>query len=584
MNRLFFDLETDGLDPDVIHCIALGNPDTGEVWSYNPREIRMGLKELQEADEIIGHNIIGYDLPVIKKLYPKWSSDAKVTDTLVLSRMIKADLKNEDFDKNWAVDVLPKRLFGSHGLEAWGIRLDLHKGDFGKTTDWSEWSQEMQDYCEQDVAVCMKLYEYLNPQSQPEEALNLVHEITRVAENIGKAGWTFDKNAAADLYGVLAARRAEIENELQDMFEPWYVETEFIPKRNNKTLGYEKDVPVIKRTEVKFNHNSRRHIEFCLRRKYNWKPKKMTPQGHAIIDDVVLGDLDYPEAQKLSELFLIQKRIGQLAEGPQAWLKKVDKDGKLRHRIQALGTVTHRAAHISPNLGQVPATRLKYGKECRSLFTVPRGYSLVGSDLSGLEIRCFAHYTNDKEYTRQILEGDIHSYNQSLVGLQTRDQAKTWLYATLYGAGDGRIGQVVGKGAAEGRKLKENFMKGMPAFARLKKAVERAAERGHIKSLDGRTIKVRSPHAALNTLLQSTGSIICAKWVTLLDNKIKEEGLDATIIAWVHDEVQIAVREGQEEDVGNLARRMAQEAGEAYKFRIPIDAEYAIGRTWADTH
>lgn len=590
MRRLFFDLETDGLDPDVIHCIAVGE-EGHPVWSYGPDQIKEGLEMLCKADELVAHNGLGYDFKVIKKLYPSWPFEGKRTDTLVLSRLIRADLKNEDFEYNWANDVMPKKFYGSHGLKAWGMRLqnrlegDFLKGDYDG--GWEHWSQAMQDYCEQDVRVTMALYNFLKPEKQTTEAVDLAHEISAIADDIGNAGWTFDEAKAGKLYAELCVRREELDHELQDLFEPWEVSETFIPKRNNKTLGYVEGVPFIKTKTVEFNHNSRRHIEFCLTKKYGWKPAKTTPQGHAIIDDVVLGSLDYPEAKKLSELFLIQKRIGQLAEGPQAWMKKVDSDGKLRHRIISPSTRTLRCTHIQPNLSQVPAVRLPYGKQCRELFTVPSGYSLVGSDLSGIEIRLFAHFLalyDEGEYAKVILESDIHSYNQKATGLATRDQAKTWLYATLYGAGDAKVGSIVGKGAKEGKRLKDNFIEAVPAYGLLKTNVEKAASKGFIKTLGSNRIKVNSSHTSLNSLLQSAGAVICSKWVSLISKAIKEKKLDCTIVGWIHDEVQIAVRKGQEEYVGNLAQRCAKEAGEAYSLRIPIDAEYAVGRSWADTH
>lgn len=590
MRRLFFDLETDGLDPDVIHCIAVGE-EGHPVWSYGPDQIKEGLEMLCKADELVAHNGLGYDFKVIEKLYPSWPFKGKRTDTLVLSRLIRADLKNEDFEYNWANDVMPKKFYGSHGLKAWGMRLqnrlegDFLKGDYDG--GWEHWSQAMQDYCEQDVRVTMALYKYLKPEKQTTEAVDLAHEISAIADDIGNAGWTFDEAKAGKLYAELCVRREELDHELQDLFEPWEVSETFIPKRNNKTLGYVEGVPFIKTKTVEFNHNSRRHIEFCLTKKYGWKPAKTTPQGHAIIDDVVLGSLDYPEAKKLSELFLIQKRIGQLAEGPQAWMKKVDSDGKLRHRIISPSTRTLRCIHIQPNLSQVPAVRLPYGKQCRELFTVPSGYSLVGSDLSGIEIRLFAHFLalyDEGEYAKVILESDIHSYNQKATGLATRDQAKTWLYATLYGAGDAKVGSIVGKGAKEGKRLKDNFIEAVPAYGLLKTNVEKAASKGFIKTLGSNRIKVNSSHTSLNSLLQSAGAVICSKWVSLISKEIKEQKLDCTIVGWIHDEVQIAVRKGQEEYVGDLARKCAKEAGEAYSLRIPIDAEYAVGRSWADTH
>ena len=593
MRRMFFDLETDGLDPDVIHCIAVGE-EGHPVWSYGPDQIKEGLEMLCEADELIAHNGIGYDFKVIEKLYPTWPFKGKRVDTLVLSRLIRADLKNEDFEFNWAVEEMPRRMYGSHGLKAWGLRLQKNlgsgflKGDYDG--GWEHWSQEMQDYCEQDVKVTMALYKYLKPDTWPQEALDMAHQISTIAEDIGKAGWTFDEAKAGKLYAELCTKREELDHELQDLFEPWEVHETFIPKRNNKTLGYIEGEPFVKTTVVNFNHNSRRHIEFCLTKKYGWKPSKKTPQGHAIIDEVVLGNLDYPEAKKLSELFLIQKRIGQLAEGPQAWMKKVDSDGKLRHRIICPSTRTLRCTHIQPNLSQVPAVRLPYGKQCRELFTVPSGYQLVGSDLSGIEIRLFAHFCaayDGGDYAKKVLESDIHQSNaEAFSDEQTkveRSVAKGALYALLYGSGDYRLGAMVGKGAKEGKRLKDNFIAAVPSYGILKDKVEQASEKGFITSLGGNRIKVNSTHTALNSLLQSASSAVSSMWLILLSNEIKRQNLDVTILGWIHDEVQMAVK-GDPDHVGNLARRCAKEAGEAFSLRIPIEAEYSVGRTWADTH
>ena len=593
MRRMFFDLETDGLDPDVIHCIAVGE-EGHPVWSYGPDQIKEGLEMLCEADELIAHNGIGYDFKVIEKLYPTWPFNGKRVDTLVLSRLIRADLKNEDFEFNWAVEEMPRRMYGSHGLKAWGLRLQKNlgsgflKGDYDG--GWEHWSQEMQDYCEQDVKVTMALYKYLKPDAWPQEALDMAHQISTIAEDIGKAGWTFDEAKAGKLYAELCAKREELDHELQDLFEPWEVHETFIPKRNNKTLGYIEGEPFVKTTVVNFNHNSRRHIEFCLTKKYGWKPSKKTPQGHAIIDEVVLGELDYPEAKKLSELFLVGKRLGQLGEGPQAWMKKVDSDGKLRHRIICPSTRTLRCTHIQPNLSQVPAVRLPYGQQCRELFTVPSGYQLVGSDLSGIEIRLFAHFCaayDGGEYAKKVLESDIHQSNaEAFSDSHTkveRSVAKGALYALLYGSGDYRLGAMVGKGAKEGKRLKHNFIAAVPSYGILKDKVEQASEKGFITSLGGNRIKVNSTHTALNSLLQSASSAVSSMWLILLSNEIKRQNLDVTILGWIHDEVQMAVK-GDPDHVGNLARRCAKEAGEAFSLRIPIEAEYSVGRTWADTH
>lgn len=585
--RLAFDIETNGLldQLDLVHCIVAKDIETGEVFSFNPTTLPHALELLSSAEELVGHNIMGFDLPALRKVYPDWRYEGRVTDTLIASRLIHADLTGEDFTKNWLPEDLPKRLFGSHSLKAWGMRLTHFKDDYDG--GWEAWSQEMQDYCEQDVEVTYSLYKHLAIDDYSKQAVELEHDLAAICEEIGNNGWTFDYKAATKLYSGLAQERAKLEAELQELFEPWEVHETIVPKVNNSKLGYEKGVPFTKTKVIEFNPNSRKHIQRCLVAKYGWKPQEWTPSGEAKIDESVLTKLDYPEAKKLAHMFLLQKRIGQLAEGRQAWLKLYDEtDGKLRHTIVPNGAVTGRATHRSPNLAQVPATRAMYGKECRELFTVPEGYELVGSDLSGLELRCLAHYMGDDDYTKQILEGDIHSYNQKAAGLPTRDQAKTYIYAALYGAGSLRLGQIVGGGAKEGTKLKQNFEKAVPAYRQLRDSVAIACERGYLIGLDGRRLAVRSEHAALNTLLQSAGALICKKWLSLIFHELKREGLKdhAYIMAWVHDEVQIAVRKGYTNDAGHIARRMAKEAGEAFNLQIPIEAEYSVGRSWADTH
>lgn len=589
--RLVADLESDNFLDKLtkIHCIAVMDADdASRTWVFGPGQIDDGVQLLQSADELIFHNGISFDIPAIQKLYPGFSTrDLIVTDTLVLSRLIRADLKEQDFANNWTNDDFPRRLHGSHSLKAWGVRLGELKGDFGETTDWSEWSQAMQDYCEQDVVVTHKLWQHLQPGKWSQRSIRFEHELAEICHRIGRAGWTFDLPKAGKLYAQLALEKQVIEEDLNDLFPAWTVEEEFVPKRNNKRLGYVEGEPFIKQREVQFNPNSRKHIEHCLRAKYNWKPKVFTPSGDAKIDESTLVALPFPEAQKLARSFMLQKRLGMLAEGKAAWMQLVDSDGKLRHTINPLGTVTGRASSFGPNLQQVPAVRAAFGKECRALFTVPPGCSLVGADLAGIELRCLGHFLQDGgEFGREVCSGDIHTANMKAAGLESRDQAKTMIYALCYGAGDQKLGAILGKGAKEGRDLRDRFYKANPAFADLLRQLKSVVEkRGHLIGLDGRQLVVRG-HAHLNVLLQSAAALIAKKWVQLIDQEIRRQGLPAHIVAWVHDEVQIQTqqREGVAEHVGTLTGRMAQEAGRAFSFRTPIESEYKIGRNWADTH
>ena len=572
---------------DRIHCLVLRNPDTDEVRAFRPDNIEEGVDLLREAEEIIGHNIIDFDIPAIQLVYPDFVPSGKVTDTLVMSRLIKHELFNEDAERGFSQADFPKRLWGSHSLKAWGLRLSDFKDDYDG--GWEAFSEEMLSYCVQDTKVTDTLYKHFMSTEPSEHSMMLEHRMAVICKEIGSNGWNFDKSKAVDLYALLSQKRHTIEDSLKDLFPPWEVHEDFIPKRDNKTLGYKAGEVFVKTKTIYFNPNSRQHIHKCLVDKYKWKPKSFTESGQAKIDEKILAALPYPEAKQLAEFFLIQKRIGMLAEGKGAWLKKVDDDGRLRHRLVSNGTTSSRAAHQSPNLGQVPSTGSEYGKECRELFTVPDGWWLCGSDLSGIEVRCLASYLYpyDKgEYAQQILEGDIHSYNQQATGLATRSMAKTWLYATLYGGGDALIGQIAGGGVELGRKLKANYDKAVPAFATLKKNLKTAYKRGYIKAIDGRKLKIRSEHRCLSQLLQSCGSIVSKQWVMMTYDEIKKQhGDDAYIVGWVHDEIQVACRTKEvAEHVGNISRRMAEASGVALGIKIPIAAEYSVGRTWADTH
>lgn len=591
--RIIFDLETNGLlkELDTLHCcgyIDLDNPEPTVEAAVGHEEIEALLIKLQDADEILGHNIIGFDIPAIQKLYPWFEPKGKVTDTLVLSRLIKANLIEEDAARQFSHDEFPRRLLGSHSLRAWGLRMKILKDDY--SGGWEVCSQEMIDYCKKDVTVTMSLYKLLMTQGFSEQSMTLEHELAEICERIGSAGWRFDISKATDLLAELSLRRAELNDELRTVFEPWEVSETFIPKVNNKARGYQKGVPFKKVKVVDFNPNSRKHIQFCLSKKYGWKPEVFTPSGEGKIDESVLSSLEYPEAKKLAEMFLIQKRLGMLAEGKAAWLKLVDADGRLRHQIISGGTISSRAIHRSPNLAQTPSSRAPYGEKCRELFTVDKGWVLLGSDLQALELRVLAHYLpDDGIYAQQIIEGDIHSYNQSLVeGLTTRSMAKGFIYSLIFGGGDKLIGTICGGNAKLGKRLKADFDAGMPAFKTLKRQLGNSYKRGHLIGLDGRKLFIRAEHVLLSQLLQSGGAIVCKQWLKLVDDEIKNQNLQDRVIiqGWIHDEIQIAVK-GKElaDHVGNIVLRMAEKAGETLGItKIKTEASYEIGTTWADTH
>lgn len=591
---LVFDIETDGLELEEItriHTMTIYDYTTDKYTRYDREDVVKGIRRLNEADEVIGHNIINFDNPVIKKLFP-WYEPKRVIDTLVWSRLVFPDIADTDMSLVKR-RILPSRLVGSHSLQAWGYRLGELKGDFHETTDWREWSQEMSDYCEQDVRVTKLLHDTLVKVGVSQEALELEHRVAHIIKRQMDYGFMFNEEEGQRLYLRLLEDRERLKETLVGIFGSWYEPNgpPRVPKRDNLKRGIRKGCPYQNIKLVEFNPNSRVHIAKGLMGKYGWKPTVLTPGGQPQINEEILSKLPYPEAELLNEYLMIQKRISQLAEGHSAWLKMVRPDGRIYGSVITNGAVTGRMTHNSPNLAQVPAVDVPYGKECRSLFTVPDDKVLVGADASGLELRCLAHYMarfDNGAYARELLEGDIHTANQKAAGLPTRDNAKTFIYAFLYGAGDEKIGSIINGTKADGRRLKQKFLKATPAIAELKAQVEHVAKkRKYLIGLDGRHLKIRSLHSALNTLLQSAGAVIMKKALVILDDNLQQHltpGEDYEFVANIHDEWQIECKPEYAEFVGKSAVEAIKLAGIHFNFRCPLDGEYKIGKTWAETH
>ena len=240
--------------------------------------------------------------------------------------------------------------------------------------------------------------------------------------------------------------------------------------------------------------------------------------------------------------------------------------------------------HRDPNMAQVPSVSSPYGKECRSCWVVEEENKLVGIDASGLELRMLAHYMADKEYVNEIINGDVHTANQRLAGLESRDKAKTFIYALIYGAGDAKLGRIVDGSREEGKRMRERFIANSPAFKTLADRVQRATTKGYLKGLDGRKIILRHKHAALNTLLQGAGAIVMKKALCLLEDKLKLNSINYKFVANIHDEWQIEVKESQSDFVGQIAVESICLAGQHFKLRCPLDGEYKIGDSWYETH
>jgi len=573
--KVAFDIETDGLNPSRIHCIAAHviGQDVSEFWT--PDRVKYFPAWLVEinAEVLVGHNIIGFDLPVLGKLlgFEWWG---EVEDTLVMSRLDN-----------------PSRE-GGHSLASWGTRLNFPKGDYD---DWSMYTEEMGEYCKQDVKVLVKLYKLMTGKGMSKVALEMEHKIAQITHKQTQNGWKFDLRKATHLLAAIKEEMFIAEDEVRKVFKPLPV---WIPLNHPGLKCKNKDGTISKRyqaqlnkgayykdcewgydTYPEFNLGSRQQIARYLQH-FGWTPKEFTELGTAIVSETILDAIEIPEGKLIAKYLMLQKRLGLVS----AWIDAVDETGRIHGKVNTCGAVTGRMTHSSPNLAQVPASHSPYGEDCRELFTVEDGYCLVGMDASGLELRMLAHYMNDEDYTNEVINGDIHTANQRAANLESRDKAKTFIYAFLYGAGDSKIGSVVGGTAKDGKRLKADFLKNTPALKKLRTRVTASADTGSLIGLDGRVLHVRSPHAALNTLLQSAGAIVMKRAVVLLDHFSQVYKIDYKLVGQIHDEVQVEVAEKQADFFGDLAVNCVRRAGKDFKLNCPLDGDYKIGTTWRETH
>jgi DNA polymerase I-like protein with 3'-5' exonuclease and polymerase domains len=548
--RIVLDIETNTTH-DKIWCVVCRDIDKDVVSTFvQPASLQ---DFMNNCDIIVTHNGIFFDFPVLKKVWGITVKKSQVVDTLVLSRLYNPSLED------------------GHSLAAWGNRLGFPKGDFkdfdGGLTD------EMLQYCIQDTKVTAQLYQHLTKELNngfSKESIDLEHEVAIIIAEQERNGFKLNEASALSLLAELKTKLDIIQVEMQELFPP-RVES----GRTHKTSG-----KPLKDIVEPFNPGSRQQIAERLQEK-GWKPKKRTEKGSVIVDEEVLASLEYPEAKALAEYMMLQKRIAQIT----SWLDAVGSDGRVHGRVITNGAITGRMTHMSPNMAQVPNSGSPYGHECRDLWTVEKGYKLVGIDASGLELRMLAHYMNDNEYTNEVVSGDIHTANQNAAGLQTRNQAKTFIYGFLYGAGSAKIGQIVGGSAKEGQKLIDSFLQNTPKLKRLREKVARIyAKEGWLQGLDGRKLLVRAEHSALNTLLQGAGAIVMKQAVVILHKKLRKSKIDFKFVANVHDEWQIEVEEQRAEEAGILGKEAIKEAGIMLNMRCPLDGEYKVGNSWKETH
>lgn len=579
--EVVFDIETDSLDATVIHVLVAKR--VGQKGFYVIRDAETFKRLAKQVTLWIGHNVIGFDIPQIKKLWGYEIPLKDVADTLVMSRLADPTRK------------------GGHSLDALSgnEKIDFH--------DFSTYTPEMLAYCKQDVAINEKVYLQLKDELSNfgKASIQLEHQMQAIVCEQEKNGFMLDIDIAEEIYTTCLRETNRIEAEIKEFMVPMAVPVKEVIVKRTKTgeIYANQQLPnttvwgdYTKIAWEEFNLGSPTQVNKRLDR-LGWKPYvktksgnsyKICPENLATIPDTA------PEAVKGLKAWKVLETRWKLA---QEWLQKSQATGRVHGRVILTGAVTHRAAHQGPNMANIPSVphgkdgilwkmEGMYGAECRQAFKVPEGKLLVGTDAAGIQLRVLAHYMNDPIYTEQVIDGDIHTFNKEALGRFCKDRptAKTFIYAFLLGAGTGMIASILGCSNKQANESMANFYEAIPALKKLKSQASQAASMGWMKGLDGRVLRIGSDHLALSVYLQGGETVIMRLANVFWQRQAKKEGINFKQCAWVHDEWQTEVDADQAQRLGEIQVQAIKDAGTFFKLNCPMDGEAKIGNNWLETH
>ena len=573
MKTVVFDCEADGLSPTKIHCIVCYEVETEEWKEFTPENLWEFITYSQTVDKWVGHNAIDYDVYHINRLLGTKIPYKNVIDTLVLSQMYDPDLK--------------------HGLKEWGLRFGIDKPEHD---DWETYSPEMLYRCKEDCKINVKLYKKLLEWTKNFSKFSIDTEM-KVREIIcqqQRNGFPFDLQKAtmilAELQEKLEEAEATVRKTMKPMadlirvVEPKYKQNGELSKIGLKAFGdnYQQVVgPFSLIIFEPFNVGSHLQIGKQLMRK-GWQPTEFTEKtGQPKVDEDTLEGVDIPEAKIIHRYLMLQKRCSMLRN----WIENYNHDtGRIHGRVNVVGAVTHRMSHFKPNIAQTASKKKEYGALLRSCFVYSPPYLLAGTDASGLELRCFAHTLGDQEYIRQLLESDIHLVHLELLEFPKggRDTAKTFIYAYLYGAGVRKLAKILGYSQAKTRRIIDSFLEKFPKLQALKNEFSKA--KSYIKSYDGRWLKSRSAHSALNTYLQNLGAVICKVWLIRIMHHVANTNLDVHLVASIHDEYQFLCHYKAAREFKKICKLAIKETEKILKISCPLDCGVSFGKNWSQTH
>ncbi len=705
MNKktLLFDCEYNNINSEKatkLWCISAVDVNTKETFHWHPEkegdnqyhdQFGDSFKEkVNKYEHFVGHNFWGAEAVVCKNLLGIEFKPDQVTDTLVLSRLQRPmspyiEQFNTFKKKGWDTRL------GGHSLDAWGKRLGYPKIEFD---NFSEFTWKQLEYCDRDRDLNLKVYEYLLWEQKEfnfdTRSIFIEHEAHRLLVQQSINGFTLNKERARKLQDETGELTQEYINKLHEVFPPKKVEIRKItprytkkPKRdeNNKILKNEFKETIYVNTMHGTDHNTllaNMHVDngdgtFSLYRmedfnpsspkqvgerlmEIGWNPRKFTATGQPSTNKEVLGEaIDYlaskvPQVEVLRKFNIVTHRNDKA----KTWLELSKEDGRVHGRVNHIGPWTHRCSHFDDNMANISRVQLdksgkpleglqgNYGWDSRHCWVPKEGWVLVGADASGIQLRALAHYIGDENYIKEVISGDIHTVNQKAAGIKDRPTSKTFIYAWLLGAGDEKIGLIVGVEELEYENLferaknefkwnrwrhpkndhqrnqfdnllyyvtdklrsdgriadkqtaavilkgyftKKQFLENLPALRKFKEEViPQAAQQGFMVGLDGRKIWVPSEHLAMGAYLQGFEAVIMKWAMYLYQKKLREEGIPFTQVAFVHDEVQVETPLEFSTKVGETIVWAIKEAGVMLGSKCPLDGEYKVGYSWAETH
>jgi DNA polymerase-1 len=610
--RLCVDIETNGFLPEVnmIWCMVAIDSDTGKVHSFsnyddNLPSLADGLAFISTADIIYGHNILGYDLPVLDHILGfKLPSTVKVIDTWVLSLLTQYDRPHK------------------HGLEGWGDLLGFPKLFFD---DFSKYTQEMLTYCIRDVELNVKVYKILtaaalkimNKHDNFSKGMNVEMEFATIESDIRRKGWMFDMDSAIKLLGEIESKMAAIETVLEPLIGMRCIKTDGLEFKSPawrkdgcytvatvKHFGYsqesgQEDRPIEgPYSRISFEQGKVGQIEVVKDYLYSigWVPDewnyekikgKFIKKSPKITESSLLplGG----SAITVSEYYTIRSRQGIL----KGWIESVNEspDKRLHGKMWTIGTPTFRCRHEV--VANIPSVDSVYGKEMRSLLVSEPGTTIVGADSAGNQMRGLCHYLGNEEFTNEVINGDVHQRNADALGIP-RKLAKPFLYAFLFGGGAGKLGSILTgiTDAKVGAAAKEKFADSIPGMkeliTKLEGEFERSsaafgADKAFIRGIDGRIVFVKSKHQVLNYLLQTAEGVTCKAAIVYMKRELDKRGIQYYFALHYHDEFVVVCKDQDAEEVAELSVEAFTEAPKWFGIECMNGAAHT-GKNYAEVH